>query len=81
MTVSGIRPLEHSPGRFITAAAQLPENPRGRTVLKFDLGEGHTSIHASSPSATADWLEHIAAQLRAADQQRTSTVHHITKAA
>lgn len=80
MTVHGIRPLEHAPGRFVGVAARLPDTPNGRTVLKFDLGEGHVSVHAGSPSATADWLEHIATQLRAADAA-SSTVHHITKAA
>jgi hypothetical protein len=79
MTPHGSIALTVPDGSVVAAAYLLPENDRGCTVLKFDLGNGTTSLYAGAPIDTAAWLEQLAASIRTAAQ--SASVHPINKAA
>jgi hypothetical protein len=79
MTVTGSIGLQVAPGKYVGASYELPTAPAGRTVLRFDQGEGYSVVHAASPEQTADWLERMAFEIRQATNK--TQIHHITKAA
>ncbi|WP_026912320.1 hypothetical protein [Patulibacter minatonensis] len=77
---AGSVPLRVNPGVIVGASYLLPDNPNGRTIVAFDLGEGSVRIAGGTPEQTAAWFDQIATSIRTA-AATGADIHPITKAA